>query len=158
MTERALAALHAHIDELEEALRQWKALAAPTMLVPHAWGLSRQQAQIVAALMAAKGNYVSLERLHFIMSNGERDTSPRIVQVQMCHARRKLSRHGVSIEGRYILGWRLPPAAIAKIAAVVLDEWREGLPGAIAVLRQLAEHAEAAKAALDRAAAPEPRA
>lgn len=150
-------ALRDRIEELEEALRQAKAIAAPAALVPRAWQLTRHQSLLLAALIAAKGDYVSVDRLHIILTDGERDTDPIGVRVQMSNLRRKLADHGVRITSAYHLGWRLTPPSIATIAAAVLDEWREGLPAAIIVLRALLAEAEAAQLALDRADATEPR-
>lgn len=116
--------LHREIAELRDALdlrteecRQLQATLLPPLAYPAAWRLTPQEAKMLSALYAAKGEARTHEALHIAVSGIEVETDPKIVDVYICKLRGKLKVIGVEIETIWAQGYRLTRAARARLDA-----------------------------------------
>lgn len=86
----------------------------PKFRCPEAWGLTDQQAQLVAILVDADGEIANARALALITDN---DREPKILDVVLCNARRKLRRFNVNIHRHWGRGLFLDPVQRARLRA-----------------------------------------
>ncbi|WP_454629614.1 winged helix-turn-helix domain-containing protein [Bradyrhizobium cenepequi] len=117
-----LSAMRERIAELEEEVRQLRALLAGEQFVfPIEWNLRRQERLILASLYASGTNYRSRSALHYLISSGE--TFPQIVDVVVSNLRRKLPA-GVSIINQRGEGYGLNSEGKKNLSKFVIEARR----------------------------------
>ena len=87
----------------------------PKFRCPDAWGLTRQQAQLVAILVDADGEVSNQTALDLITNPDERDSN--ILDVVLCHARKKLKRFNINIHRHWGRGLLLDPVQRKRLRA-----------------------------------------
>lgn len=87
----------------------------PKFRCPDAWGLTRQQAQLVAILVDADGEVSNQAALDLITNPDERDS--KILDVVLCHARKKLKRFNINIHRHWGRGLLLDPVQRKRLRA-----------------------------------------
>lgn len=87
----------------------------PKFRCPDAWGLTRQQAQLVAILVDADGEVSNQTALDLITNPEERDS--KILDVVLCHARKKLKRFNINIHRHWGRGLFLDPVQRKRLRA-----------------------------------------
>lgn len=85
----------------------------PTFRCPAAWGLTDQQAQLVAILVddGEVSNTLALERIT------SEETDDKILDVVLCHARKKLARFNINLHRRWGKGIFLDPVQRKRLRA-----------------------------------------
>ena len=85
----------------------------PKFRCPAAWGLTDQQAQIVAILVddGEVSNAVALERIT------SEETDDKILDVVLCHTRKKLARFNINLHRRWGKGIFLDPVQRKRLRA-----------------------------------------
>lgn len=108
-------ALQDRVEELEEEVRQLRRLAFGTAeQTPVEWRLSQNEERIVLALLAVP--LASRERLEAALHWDQNiPRSESCMSVTLMKARRKLQRHGFTIENIWGRGWRIPDVQRAAI-------------------------------------------
>lgn len=86
----------------------------PKFRCPEAWGLTRQQAQLVAILVDADAAVTNARALELITDD---DREPKILDVVLCNTRKKLKRFNVNIHRHWGRGLFLDPVQRAKLRA-----------------------------------------
>lgn len=89
-------------------------LHKPKFRCPDAWGLTRQQAQLVAILVDADAGVPNATALALI-TDDERD--PKILDVVLCNTRKKLKRFNVNIHRHWGRGLFLDPVQRKRLRA-----------------------------------------
>lgn len=118
--ERIIARQRARIEELEEELRQMRAIAQPVDILPLEWKLQNSQQKPVLALATAPDGYLSHERAFQIVARLSTECDPRlVVSQQIFRARPKLKPYGIEILTRWGLGYEMPPASRAVVKAAL---------------------------------------
>lgn len=87
---REVIRLRDKVDELQETVRQLKDLLAPPFAFPREWRLSNLETRVLAALLAAKGPYITRQALYVAMYDFETDAQEKTVDVYLCKVRKKL--------------------------------------------------------------------
>lgn len=100
------------IDELEEEVRQLQGALKSGLTLPERWGLTPKEQDLVQALIAGGGRYVSGQRIRTAVY-GQQYRSDHIIKVMVYKIRRK----GVEIETRPQFGYRLSENAAAALSA-----------------------------------------
>lgn len=103
------------LDELRERLRQREQVSglslANELMGP--WGLTRQQARLVEALVAGEGRVVSRASLGWAISPRPEELHEKHLDVVVCHVRRKLGRDAIrTFNGA---GYAMPVEARARV-------------------------------------------
>ena len=85
----------------------------PKFRCPDAWGLTDQQAQLVAILVddGEVSNAVALERIT------SEETDDKILDVVLCHTRKKLARFNINLHRRWGKGIFLDPVQRKRLRA-----------------------------------------
>ncbi|WP_203158386.1 helix-turn-helix domain-containing protein [Methylobacterium aquaticum] len=78
------------IDLLEEQVRQYREAAESTPAYPAEWGLTPKETRLVAALVRARGNVVSVPNLMVALYGLEPDADEKIIATFVCKIRAKL--------------------------------------------------------------------
>jgi hypothetical protein len=94
--------------------RRFKNAHVPKFRCPEEWGLTPQQAQLVAVLVDADGD-VSPVRLYDLVIGADRN--PQAVDVVLCRARKKLEPFGIHIDRYYGKGAFIDPLQRARLRA-----------------------------------------
>src|SRR5262245_61413757 len=85
------------------------------------FGLKRAEARALMCLM--EGGFVSRADLHAAMYAGSTPTSkPKIIDVIVCHLRKKVAGHGVKIITVHGQGFQLARGACDKIRRLIAKE------------------------------------
>lgn len=109
--------LRDRVEELERVLGVDMSL---TNRLRDVFGLEPGLSPILGMLM--KRAFVSHASLYTVLYAGRPECDwpkPKIMDVQVCKLRRKLRKHGVSIETRWGEGWMMTAADKAKVRDVV---------------------------------------
>jgi DNA-binding response OmpR family regulator len=102
--------LREQLEEAQEENRQLRELFLPTTDFPLAWRLSKTERRLLGALYAyTAGAPLSKEALHRAVSRDHVETHPKIVDVFICKARKKLIPLGIVIETVWGRGYCLTP-------------------------------------------------
>lgn len=107
--------LRERISELEEEVRQLRALLAPKVSTPGKWRLGPMEKAVFCAIAAGKGDYVSSERIMVVLDGRRRAPigAPDITMRQyVMRLRRKLAPFGIVIESWQYYGYRLSEASL----------------------------------------------
>ena len=102
------------LAELEEEVRQLRALLAPKVSTPGKWLLAPMEKVVFAAIAAGRGDFISSERIIAVMDGRRRAPigAPDITMRQyVLRLRRKLAPFGIVIESRQYYGYRLSAAS-----------------------------------------------
>jgi DNA-binding response OmpR family regulator len=93
---------------LEDEIRRLTLLLRPPIMFPEAWGLSRRETQLLAAIYGGGDSPVSLARLIYaIYGDDEPEFVTDCVKVTMFHLRQKMRPHKVRIINVRDTGWHL---------------------------------------------------
>jgi len=102
------AALRLRIDDLEAALYR------PDLLIPDAWGLTKRQRDLFGALIASGPAVLTREAaMSALYAGRDWPECGKILDVLICHVRRKIAPDGFGIETAWGRGWRLDEATRA---------------------------------------------
>lgn len=104
------------VDVLKETVRQLREALAPVNGIHPSWGLTKREAQVVAALVASRGDYVHKQQLYTAIYGTECEVLDKIVDVFICKARRKLAPFGVDIRTVWGQGYYLTAASKQLLA------------------------------------------
>ena len=109
--------LEAEIDRLQARVDQLEGVMGMAWIAPMEWGLTGAQTRVFGVLMARE-----LATKDAIMAGVYRDVmaeeaQPKIVDVFICHIRRKLKPFGLTIETVWGRGYRLSAEAKAAVNA-----------------------------------------
>src|SRR3954447_23452497 len=105
------------VEELERVLGVDRSL---TSRLRDVFGLEPGLSPILGMLM--KRTFVSHSSLYTVLYAGRPECdwpSAKVMDVQICKLRRKLRKHGVSIETRWGEGWSMTMADKAKVRTVI---------------------------------------
>lgn len=86
----------------------------PKYRCPEAWGLTAQQAQLVAILVDADAAVLNARALELITDD---DRDPKILDVVLCNTRKKLKRFNVNIHRHWGRGIFLDPVQRKRLRA-----------------------------------------
>lgn len=118
-TAEEVEALRRRIGELEaERTRLWARLRSATAYPP-AWGLTRQEGQVLSLLHLHSG-LASFEYLQQDLGQAAQDISYRHLNVILCRLRAKLAAVGVEILNRRGQGYWLPEGSRRVLDASVV--------------------------------------
>lgn len=106
------------IERLEEENRQLRELLLPPLTFPIEWGLSPQQARLLAAIYGCDG-LAPWERLRTALIGSTADHSERYEQQILVFVRRKLRRYGVQIVTKHCYGVTMPSESRAIVRDAV---------------------------------------
>jgi len=106
-----------HIDDLEMRLGEVLPQAEPVRRLRTVFGLTHQQAEIVAAL--SDGMIHSRTQLHAACSLWSPNTGQTIVDMQLVRVRRALGRFGIKIENVFGDGWQISTGSAARLRLVM---------------------------------------
>lgn len=103
--------LQAEVDRLVGRVEQLEAAMGMRVITPLEWRLTPMQMRVFGVLLSRE-----LATKHAVMAalyrdDGRDEADPKIVDVFVCHIRRKLKSFGVPIETIWGQGYRLTPAA-----------------------------------------------
>lgn len=98
------------IDQLEEAL-------GVTFLAPLGWGLTPAQSAVLGVLLTRELATKNAVMAALYRDLGRDEPEPKIVDVFVCHLRKKLGRVGLKIETVWGQGYALTAATKAAIRA-----------------------------------------
>jgi DNA-binding response OmpR family regulator len=94
------------IAELEEEVRQLRALLKPPLHQPSKWKLCKTEHDMLRAIAAGNGDFVSTLRIRAAVWRFA-DRDPVAVRVYVYAIRRKLKPHGVVIDSLPGFGYRI---------------------------------------------------
>lgn len=86
----------------------------PKYRCPEAWGLTDQQAQLVAILVDADATVTNARALRLITDD---DRDPKILDVVCCNTRKKLKRFNINIHRHWGRGLFLDPVQRKRLRA-----------------------------------------
>jgi DNA-binding response OmpR family regulator len=97
-------------EELEEQVRQLKALLAPPVLFPDEWNLTKRETQLLQAFLVQR--QLSREHLLTVMYDHETDIDIRTIDAFVYKLRKKFEAAGVAvtIEPVRSIGYRMSGA------------------------------------------------
>jgi two-component system cell cycle response regulator CtrA len=112
-----IAQLRSQNEYLEERLRDERERFAPVRVFPVAWGLTRLETTLLAAL--ASREMVSRDHLMAAMypPHVRDEINPKIVEVTICKIRAKLRPLGMEIHTRWGMGWHVDADVRARLNA-----------------------------------------
>jgi two-component system, cell cycle response regulator CtrA len=117
--------LLARIDELVETIRQLRKPVPPTHLLPHSWGLTPRERDLLAVLFMSRLTYTHRDVLMEAMyADRDHEANEKIVDVWICKMRKKLKPLGMKIESRRGLGYRIPEETKQIIRNSMLPDGR----------------------------------
>lgn len=103
-------ALERENDDLRNRIRVLEEIAGTSLEVPFEYGLTRKEAIILGVML--KNDLARKEALMEALYPHDQDAGDvKILDVWVCHMRRKLKPWGIEIVTVYADGWRLPPAS-----------------------------------------------
>ena len=104
---------------LQETVATLRAVVAPPIAFPPAWGLTGSQSRILAALYG-RPNGAAVAALHVASAYGlALESGVEVVKVHICYMRRKLAPFGIEIERVHEYGYRLTGPSRALIRAAL---------------------------------------
>lgn len=111
--------LREHVRQLEEAI-------VPAIPLPRSWRLTAHQGRLLCAIRAAAPHIFSRERAVLVIYGSSEDHPTwRVMDAQVCYARRSLKRADAPITFETVpgVGWRMSPESCAAFdAAVTADQ------------------------------------
>jgi hypothetical protein len=100
-------------DELEETVRQLRALLRPLGSFPAHWRMSPLQGRLLAAL--CRSGELNIEAACAAAGRGGSElTSPEVVRQHISRMRSKLEPRGITIESAHGIGYYLDPDSLTK--------------------------------------------
>lgn len=97
-------------EEQAETIRQLQAALTPAFTMPQAWALTEMQWRYFRTLLGR--SLVSKDALMLALYSGQPDyPGLNVLDVLLCHVRRKLTRFGVRVETVWGQGYRLADRA-----------------------------------------------
>jgi two-component system, cell cycle response regulator CtrA len=114
-----LEALAAEIERLRDRIDELEALLGMSLLPPLEWRLTASQARVLGVIHARP--YASKDAIMAALyRDGARDEAEiKIVDVMVCHIRRKLKPFGIEIITRWGEGFEMPAASKALVDAAL---------------------------------------
>jgi two-component system cell cycle response regulator CtrA len=111
-----LARLRDRVEELE-------GLLGMRTLCPRPWRLSGREAQVFGLLM--RHSVCPRERIFAAIWGYDSEVDGKIVDVTICHLRRKLRPLGIEIRTEHGVGYFLPPDGRRRARAAIAERERE---------------------------------
>lgn len=114
-----IAKLRGKVDDARQTIRNLRDLLAPPLAFPLDWGLTGSETRMLAALYSHPCG-LSKEALHTAIDvDIEPSSYIKIVDVIICHIRRKVGKHGVKINTIWGRGYLLAPESRATVGTVI---------------------------------------
>ena len=108
------AALQATIVRLEDRIQGLEEAMGLCVLPPLEWGLTVQQARLFGALLEREVLTKDAAMAALYRDRGDDEPEMKIVDVFVCHIRRKLKPFGIEIGTRWGVGYFMTPANKAE--------------------------------------------
>ena len=112
--------LRAERDNLREQLNYFTAPVLGSQLPPE-WAISKTEEKILLVLYRRHG-LVSKHALYFAVYGEESDVLSKVIEVHLCHIRRKLKPFGIEILTTHGCGFALPEESYAKLSPHVTGQ------------------------------------
>ncbi|MGA8172305.1 MAG: winged helix-turn-helix domain-containing protein [Methylocystis sp.] len=113
----------ARIGELEEEVRQLRALLAPvTPAMSARAGMSRRQREFCAAVLAASPNVATRERLIAALGLEESEDPVSNLSVIVCHLRKAMRGAGIEIATEWGRGYYVTQECAERLRAFMSGE------------------------------------
>jgi two-component system cell cycle response regulator CtrA len=103
--------LQAEVDRLQGRVEQLEAAMGMRVLTPMEWRLTPMQMRVFGVLLARELATKAAIMAALYRDDGRDEADPKIVDVFVCHVRRKLKAFDVPIETIWGQGYRMSPAA-----------------------------------------------
>lgn len=121
-TDDLLAALRAHIERQDVRIEELERVMGFDFLPPLEWGLTPQQGRLFGCLMTRDlvTQDAAMAALYGDRVGADNEPAPKIIDVFICHIRKKLKPFGLSVETRWGQGYFLTQdtkAAVREIMA-----------------------------------------
>jgi two-component system cell cycle response regulator CtrA len=118
-----IARLLAQLDEQKERIRQLEESLGFHLRSPLELNLTPSQAAIFGCLYVRPiANRETLIQAHEVTVGCNRDSDPKVIDVQMVHLRKKLRPHGVEVKTIWGQGYTMPAASKLRVREMFVEE------------------------------------
>jgi two-component system, cell cycle response regulator CtrA len=116
-----LAILQAENDQLREQVAMLEAALGADVALPLMLGLTEKEARLVACMFSRDrmSKAAAMAALYDVCDN---EVEPKVVDVFVCKARKKLLAWGIEVETIWGFGYAMTAAAKARLSALIDQE------------------------------------
>lgn len=122
--QRIVTDLREQLGERDEVIRQLKVAMIPERRLPSIISMQPMCELLTMFLFSKSPHVVSRENIFLAVYGGMSETDPKVLDVMLYKARKKLRPHGIGIESRVRSGCRMPADSADKLKALIAADER----------------------------------